>query len=249
MNENIKNKNKMYKMSVIKILVFLSLIFLITDSAYASDRLIDSANNLYDVIRKWWTIFVILLLPLYMLLFWIFFRIVGVKKSSALFGLYFMILLLIVSHIFIYYSYKDEIQLRKNFKHLCETQAIYKIYDQETYDKYKKYNSYPIYTKSVSELSKLKEKYPNIDKRATSAYAREREGEREFYYIHWTEDSPLNGTLRYRQRLDRDTGKIIEDMLNFSASGGWLCSLNNPSGFGCSLGSCWSNKYGQYKDK
>ena len=139
----------------------------------------------------------------------------------------------------------DHIVKVRQFKHLCETQAIYKIYDLEAIDKYNatkfKFDSTAI--TSVSELAKLKERYPNMDKRATRVNTRE--GERgHLLYVYWKNDSHFSSQL-----LHGDTGKVIKEYQNFFARGGWLCRLLDPSGGGCSLRTCESNRYGPFKDK
>jgi predicted signal transduction protein with EAL and GGDEF domain len=145
-----------------------------------------------------------------------------------------------------YMLFSDDIYKYYEFKHICETQTIDKVYDQEAYKKYnisRNKNEYPrIYKK---ELTNLKKELPIID---NEAYVAVVDKENNYIYFASLRDKKNNNSSNTKI-INMNNNSIIYEYRDYWGNGGWFTKFISGSSGSSSFGSCSDNKLGVFKNK
>jgi hypothetical protein len=145
------------------------------------------------------------------------------------------------------FLFGEDIYKYYEFKHICETETIDKIYDQEAYEKYlKNSNSNKTIKLQGEELSTFMKKFRIENYDPTRSVYYDKENNYLYYIVQQSENN--KGFFEY-VTVNLNTNTLIDKYKNYWGYGGWFTKFMNGSSGSSSFGSCKENKLGAFKNK
>ncbi|MDR2902806.1 MAG: hypothetical protein LBU87_06885 [Lactobacillales bacterium] len=149
------------------------------------------------------------------------------KVKSILWGLFgFLVVFLIF--------FGSDLYKYVQFRYICATQTIDKIYDQEAYDRFwddVKVKKHPRIENK--ELDLLKQKMTIIEKDVDSVIV-----DKENNLLYWYRWTSKKNRYSESRIINFETGKTVYHMINYYGHGGWVTKLLSGSSMSDSFGSC-----------